>query len=467
MLIKLFKITDKGEKIMKITEYAKNLKKYAKDFKKKALAKTAMLVGLSVTLTACGTTSQDKAATQNEKDGVVIVQEVGTAEPIETIIEEVQETTNENGDTVKISEGKTENGDTVKITETTNENGETIKVTETTNENGETIIVTESTNENGETVKVTESTNENGETIVVTEKINENGETVEEITTQEPTTERPTNNVTTAKTTTNNTTTTKTTTKTTAKTTTPVTTTKVTTTTTQTTQKPIVTTIQTTTTQATTTQTQPVTQPPRTDYTKYDLLDPNTAVAAAAFEKLSDDLCAELFNGYLVTGNYGATAGYEQSKIILAALNYNSGISSEVLAYDEALGNMSREDVIKYSVNADLAQEQHLYGTRVDFNKYVLDDNLANDIEDITNKYFDWYDNNSESMYNYIVTYSENNNIGDVANIDNYVKFYMVCKIYDQMFGCDDDLSEQVLNDNLIIPMYESYEPYKGNSYRR
>ncbi len=449
---------------MKIT----NFKEYAKKAKRTILAKTALLVGLTVPLASCGKPVDKETNKLSETKKIVAIEDTNSTEILEgATIEEVEVTTNEKGDSVKITEAKTEDGETIKITETTNEKGETVKVTEQTNEKGETVKITEKTNEKGETVKITEKKDENGEVI-------EHIETA----TVEKTTGGKTNTVTTSKIT-NKTTTTK------LKGKTTVQTTRVTT-------KPVVTAVKTQPVQTQPKQTQPpvtqppvtqpiVTQPPtmeleivdnpKTNFTKYDLLNQDTRIAAQAFEELSDELCQELFNGYRVAGDFGITSGYEQSRILLAALNYNynGGINPKVLAYDEALGNLSREDIIKYSMCIDLPQEQHLYGSRVDFNKYVLDENFANEIEDITNKYIDWADNgNYGPLDDKLNNYFANNRTDNIEAIKNYIEFYYMSRLDSETMGnYSDDFEKQLYQDRVITPIYNSYEPYKGHSYTR
>ena len=198
---------------------------------------------------------------------------------------------------------------------------------------------------------------------------------------------------------------------------------------------------------------------------KYELLNPDTKIAAKAFGLLSDELRKELFNGYYVSDeSYGMTAGYEQAKIILAALNYyNGGISPEALANNDALGELSRADMKKYCINLDLPQEQYLYGSRIDFNKYVIDDDFADRIESITDIYFDWKDNdNSESLATYKKEYFENNNYECLENVDNFAEFYYMCAINCEYKNLSHLMEEykETLRENLIIPMYESYESY-------
>ena len=227
-------------------------------------------------------------------------------------------------------------------------------------------------------------------------------------------------------------------------------------------------------TQAPTTTAAPVvttTVPVKQNYTKYDMQDSNPEIAAKAFKQLSEELREELFNGYYVSDeSYGMTAGYEQAKIILAALNYyNGNISPETLAHNDALGKLSREDMEKYCVNLDLPQEQYIYGSRVDFNKYVIDDDFADEIESITDKYFEWKDNgNSETIATSFEEYHKDNNYKHLENVDNFVKFYCMYTIIDEYEYTDNsEKDRETLREYLIIPMYESYEQYKEQSYSR
>ena len=198
---------------------------------------------------------------------------------------------------------------------------------------------------------------------------------------------------------------------------------------------------------------------------KYELLNPDSEIAAKAFGLLSDELRKELFNGYYVSDeSYGMTAGYEQAKIILAALNYhNGGISPEALANNDALGELSRADMEKYCINLDLPQEQYLYGSRIDFNKYVIDDDFADRIENITDIYFDWKDNgNSEVIEVQLDEYCKNNNYDCLEDVGNFIEFYYMCTIDCEYERLDylNETHRNTLREYLIIPMYESYESY-------
>ena len=203
-----------------------------------------------------------------------------------------------------------------------------------------------------------------------------------------------------------------------------------------------------------------VTEPPRTDYNKYDLLDSDPAVAAMAFEKLSSELRDELYTYYIVRGDWGVTNGADQAKVILAILNYNQGISPEALASDEALGKFSKEDLIKSCKAANIPETQYLYKNRIDMHKYVIDEDTANYLEDITNKYFDFKNGNPEGISSELKEYSKNCNVFNTENVDNFSVFYIMCRISGEKIGSYDygidikvmnNIKDVHIQDNIII----------------
>ena len=234
-----------------------------------------------------------------------------------------------------------------------------------------------------------------------------------------------------------------------------VTTTKKTTTVT-TTKKPVVTTTTVKVTQP------PVTQPPRTDYNKYDLLDSDPAVAAKAFEKLADELWNELYAGVGIDRGY-LSNGKAESKVAIAILNYNS-ISPEVLASNEALGNYSEEDIITYAHALDFEVVEQMVGTRVDFSKYMLDQDFADFINRTNSAWID-YENGNEDEYLDIIW---NSNYEDNLIKNYYIKLASA-STYDangidreHLYNAMDEYDE-----NIVRPMYNNYAPYIGNSFRR
>lgn len=211
-----------------------------------------------------------------------------------------------------------------------------------------------------------------------------------------------------------------------------------------------------------------VTQPPRTDYNKYDLLSGDPAVAAKAFEKLSSELRDELYSYYIVRGDWGVTNGADQAKVILAILNYNQGISPEALASDEALGKFSKDDLIKSCKEANIPETQYFYESKIDMHKYVIDEDTANYLEDITNKYFDWKNGNQEEMNAELKEYFKNCNAFNTENVDNFNIFYIMERISLNKIGEYEYGGElDTYIEKVIDPLYQSYEPYKGRSYSR
>ena len=432
---------------MKIT----NFKEYAKKAKRTILAKTALLVGLTVPLASCGKPVDKETNKLSETKKIVAIEDTNSTEILEgATIEEVEVTTNEKGDSVKITEAKTEDGETIKITETTNEKGETVKVTEQTNEKGETVKITEKTNEKGETVKITEKKDENGEVI-------EHIETA----TVEKTTGGKTNTVTTSKIT-NKTTTTK------LKGKTTVQTTRVTT-------KPVVTVVKTQPVQTQPPVTQPiVTQPPvteppkpvKTSFNKYDLLDQDPDVAAQAFDKLAEQLWKELYNGKGCYREYGMSNGYGECQVALAILNYDQGINPQVFSYEETLGCYDYQTILEMSHTLDFGSIEHfISGTRVDFKKYMLDETKAEYINNTASAWIENEKGNDEKLYNLLENFYAN-----MYKVDPMLDYYTA-----GLFESDNTnqntidifLEEQGIYDNSVVtPLYNSYAPYIGRSYR-
>ena len=209
------------------------------------------------------------------------------------------------------------------------------------------------------------------------------------------------------------------------------------------------------------------------DYSKYDLLDSNPEVAARAFEQLSNELCEELYNGYAVEREYGSSNGYLESRVILAALNHDQGISVEALASDEALGTYSYEELLMYSHTIGFGELEYITDSRVDFTKYVLNEDLANFINETNDAWVDAYTSGDrEYFYDMISSYCSENNFDDVNAIDDYTKFYyVVASAYSFLDGSVEEesveIAEQLYNDNIVAPIYDSYSPYRGHSYSR
>ena len=416
---------------MKIT----NLELKTNNLKKKL----ALIVGLTMPLASCGKTDDKESNKESEIKIVEIEDTNSTEKPIETIIEDVEINTNENGDSVKITEAKTKDGETIKITETTNEKGETIKITE--------------------------KTNENGETIKITEKKDKNGEVIEHI---EKTTESKTNTVTTSKITN------KTTTKSKGKTT--VQTTRVTT-------KPVVTVVKTQPVQTQPPVTQPiVTQPPVTEppkpvivnYTKNDLFSNDADTAAAAYEQLANEMWNELYNNCAVNMNGKFTNGYPECQLMIAVLNYGQGINTAAIADASNLGSFSIEKMVESSKFLNFAQIEEITGGRIDFNKYTVNSDLANFLNKANNAWLNYKNGNTAEFDNISINYFNNIDLEDPNCFNSpasYIKLnYMVLAENTLRASAsqeDIDAAQELYEENVINPLFDSYQQYIGRSYKR
>ena len=202
------------------------------------------------------------------------------------------------------------------------------------------------------------------------------------------------------------------------------------------------------------------------NYTKYDLLDANPEIAAKAYERLSEELCKELLDGKAFYSEYGSTGGKDEAKVMLAVLNRNQGISMEMLARPEALGNYTEDEIVLFSgLDASSAILEDMAGTTVDYTKYVLDEEYANFMNN-TSRAFKEYQKGNFDEYNEI-----SENYFNLNQFDDYVKcYYMV--LNDNMsnkYTSDEtvDYTKNMYIENIIKPLYESYAPYKGHSYNR
>jgi len=338
--------------------YITNFKNYTSKFKKTVLARTALLMGLTVSLTGCG---QDvKQQPDEPTPGAQIVMETETKEnktPIETTVEEMIETetkaqTKENKTTkeptteYKAKEEKEEKEE--KETETKAQTTEEKKET-TTKEHQE-----ETTQSHKETTQAHRETISNSSSPLTPSLKRSSRPTTEE---KEETTHKTTAKVTTTKKPTTTTTTKRTT-----------TTTKKTTTTTTTTHAPIT---EAPTEPATEAPTEPITEAP-TEYYEVDYSFENIAHDSAVFRYHASDLKYELFHGISIDTIYGTTSCGTECELLLAILNYGQ-IDDNVL-----------QSVFQYYSESDIKNCQNfLYdylgyakkelGSNVDFTKYTLD----------------------------------------------------------------------------------------------
>lgn len=204
----------------------------------------------------------------------------------------------------------------------------------------------------------------------------------------------------------------------------------------------------------------------KVQFSKSDLLDPDPETARMAFEELSKNLQRELFAGKWFWGYAGYTSGYPEAQVILAVLNYDKGISPEVLASDNVLGVYSQDDFYSYSIAvADLPKLQEIFGTFVNFNRYVLDDEYADYLTEISNGYRQYKKGNEDLITDIMVNYGLQYDVETYTNIDNYINLYMILKMAHEMTKENDAPTERKLYiENVVRPLYESYAPYIGKT---
>jgi len=195
----------------------------------------------------------------------------------------------------------------------------------------------------------------------------------------------------------------------------------------------------------------------RTDYTKYDLLNEDDFEAKSALQQLSRQFGKELFNGYVLQNQYGTSFGADEAYAIIANLNYNQGIN--VRALGDPFIDASEEQFLQYSDNMNLAYYQYIFGSRVDFTKYVLDEDLANFLNRVSDEYIEYMNGNTDSFTNEMNDFFENN-----SAYDNCVKYYFMCNTREPQNYYSNEMNEarQIYFDNVSRPLYRDLEPYKG-----
>lgn len=225
-----------------------------------------------------------------------------------------------------------------------------------------------------------------------------------------------------------------------------------------------------TTTRPVTTTTVRVTQPPVTTvpyrnrtYTKYDILSDDVYEALYAMDKLADQLGRELYNGYKPVNQYGTLPASLAAYAIIVDLNYNQGINIKVLGnqYD----CFSEEEFMNDCDNMNLAHYQYFYGSKVDWTKYVLDENLANFINTVSDEYKEYMNGNTEPLMNEINDYFANNSI----DIDNYAKYYFMCNTKNpEDYYCDEmNEGREIFNNNVTKPLYDEISQNMGYIRRK
>ncbi|MBR6968866.1 MAG: hypothetical protein IKH78_10095 [Ruminococcus sp.] len=213
-----------------------------------------------------------------------------------------------------------------------------------------------------------------------------------------------------------------------------------------------------TTTRPVTTTTVRVTQPPVTTvpyikrtYNKYDILSDDPYEAKFALSQLANQLGAELYNGYNPVNQYGFLLAEAAAYAIIVDLNYNQGINIKALG--DAYGLLPEDEFLSECDNLDLAHYQYFYSSKVDWTKYVLDENLANFINTVSDEYKEYMNGNTEPLMNEINDYFANNSI----DIDNYAKYYFMCNTKNPEDYYRDEMNEgrEIFINNVAKPLYD------------
>ena len=212
------------------------------------------------------------------------------------------------------------------------------------------------------------------------------------------------------------------------------------------------------------------TEPPirydlRNDYTKYDMTSAVPDEAMYAIYQLSEELTAELFNGYMHQNQYGMTHGDREATALILALNYNQGLNTE--AKGNIFFDMKKDDFAQCCDNLNLAYYQYLYGNKVDFTKYTIDENVGNYINYVTDLFMEYANGNEEPLMSELNTYFEGGSqySGDVLinyfmrNTENPYNFY----------APETETARQSFFDNITGPIYDDFYQYTyyGTAYTR
>ena len=188
-------------------------------------------------------------------------------------------------------------------------------------------------------------------------------------------------------------------------------------------------------------------------YTKYDITSDDPEIAINALEQLACDM--DLFNGYVHQNQYGGTLGGRTIYGIIIALNYDQNINPEALNY--YFEYESEEEFKQYCDNIDLAYYQSLYGSNIDFRKYIIDENLANFINNVSKQYKDARNGNRTALDNTINSYFAANS----ESIDDYVKYYFMTCTKDEYNDYNSDemnYARELYFENIVKPIYHSFK---------
>ena len=195
----------------------------------------------------------------------------------------------------------------------------------------------------------------------------------------------------------------------------------------------------------------------RKDYTKNNIQSSVKIEAQYALYQLSDELRKELFNGYVHENQYGGSLGADQSMALIVALNYNQNLNTEALDYIYEC--ITEEQFKQYCDNIDLAYYQYIYESTVDFNKYVIDESLANELNNISAEFKNYVNGTNDDFKETVKNYIENN------QSNNYIINYLMYSTYNRINYDKIDLNEvqQQYFENVVVP---TYKKIKGNQYK-
>ena len=232
-----------------------------------------------------------------------------------------------------------------------------------------------------------------------------------------------------------------------------------------TTQKPVQTTAKQTTQKPVVTTTAKVTQPPvttvpynRRNYNIEDIRNDDAAAAYWAMQRYAEQLSKELFNGYYFDTQYGRSDGFDECFALIGTLNYNQGINQR--AFGNRFGCESEDYFLRCTDCLDLAYYQYDCGSKVDFNKYVLDKDFANFLNRVSDEFVEYMNGNTEPLTDEINNYFANN----AEYIDNYAKYYFMCNTaHPENYYCDEmNEARQIFNDNVTYKMRDDFMQYGG-----
>lgn len=196
----------------------------------------------------------------------------------------------------------------------------------------------------------------------------------------------------------------------------------------------------------------------RTDLTKYDMTSADELDAKTILGNMSVELAQELFNGYNQRNQYGALSGVDTAYGIIVNLNYNQNINIKALG--DRYDCIPLEDFCKNVDNMNLAYYQYLYGTKVDFTKYTLDEELGQFINEITDKYLDYKNNNNiDPLYEEYDNFFENN-----QPYDNYAKYYFMVNTKNENNYNSEEMNtaRDIFNDGVTYPLYNEISQNMG-----